>query len=411
MSFLIDTLVVAYLFSFVALLNANEFGTKTHSPSVLAEDQGDATSSKGTPARYPKFSWDKVPVAFHFGKSEGLLTEEEARFVASHSNFICLEKGHAVKQFGNTESGIEQEARHLKQFNPDIKVIFYWNTLLDYSMFEAHETYEKHPEWWLKTKNGELDLKNGRIKRYDLSNAEVRDWWTEVAKKAVVEGSADGIFMDAFPQITHERNVALWGPKKYDAVQRGLNEIIKETRRKIGDDHLIVYNGIRSTPSFEAGFDFPEHTDAAMIEHFGQFQSGSKECMLRDILEMKKACGHGKIVVFKGWPGFTFIDRDAMKKPLVEKRNIARKNLEFPLAAFLVGAQENAYFIYNWGYRMENGCLEWYPEFDKPLGEPSGDMVKDGWKLSREFKHASVWVNLETGESEIKWRKNGRDAK
>ena len=77
--------------------------------------------------------------------------------------------------------------------------------------------------------------------------------------------------------------------------------------------------------------------------------------------------------------------------------------MEFPLAAFLVGLQENCYFIYNWGYRMENGCLQWYPEFDKPLGEPLGDMVSSGWKLSREFKHASVWVDLEKRTSEISW--------
>ena len=31
------------------------------------------------------------------------------------------------------------------------------------------------------------------------------------------------------------------------------------------------------------------------------------------------------------------------------------------------------------------------PDFYKPLGEPSGDMVKEGWKLSHEFKHAAVW--------------------
>ena len=182
-----------------------------------------------------------------------------------------------------------------------------------------------------------------------------------------------------------------------------MKDIIKETRDKIGDDKLIVYNGIRSTPTWNAGYDFPEHTDAAMIEHFGHFQSSSKECMLRDIQEMEAAGKRGKIVVLKGWPGFTFIDRAAMAKPLAEKREIAKNSLQFPLAAFLVGAQENCYFIYNWGYRMENGCLQWYPEFDKPLGEPLGDMVKDGWKLSREFKHASVWVDLENGTSEVKW--------
>jgi len=363
-----------------------------------------SASAQQTPARYPRFSWDKVPVAFHFGKSNSLMTEAEANFVASRSNFICLEKGHAVKQFGDTETGIEKEAQQLKKLNPDMKVIFYWNTFLDYAMYKAHEEYGKHPEWWLRTKDGDLDLKNNSLKRYDLSNPAVRQWWTTVASEAVNKGSADGIFMDAFPQITHKRNIALWGQEKYDAIQQGLRDIIKETRQKIGEDKLIVYNGIRSTPSWKADYDFPDYTDAAMIEHFGEFQSTSKECMLRDIQEMEKACKNGKIVVFKGWPGFTFTDRKAMRKPLAEKREIAKKNLLFPLAAFLVGTQENSYFVYNWGYRMDNGCLEWYPEFDKPLGEPLGDMVRDGWTLSRQFKHASVWVDLAERRAKIDWK-------
>ena len=355
-------------------------------------------------ARYPEFSWDTVPIAFHFGKNGGLMTKEEAKFVASRSNFICLEKGHASKAFGGTEAGIEAEAQQLKNLNPKMKVIFYWNTFLDYAMYEAHEEYGKHPEWWLRTQDGELDLKKGRLMRYDLSNAEVRDWWTNVAADAVVNGSCDGVFMDAFPQVMSQANRTLWGDEKFEAIQQGLKDIIRETRRKIGDDKLIVYNGIRSTPRWSAGFDYPEHTDAAMIEHFGYFQSSSKEMMLKDILEMERAGKAGKIVVMKGWSGFTFIDREAMKKTLQEKRKIARESLTFPLACFLAGAQENCYFIYNWGYRMENGCLEWYPEFDRPLGKPLGEMARDGWKLSREYKHASVCVELESKEAEINWR-------
>jgi hypothetical protein len=355
-------------------------------------------------ARYPEFSWDTVPIAFHFGKSGGLMTKEEAEFVTSRSNFICLEKGHASKAFGGTEAGIEAEARQLKKLNPKMKVIFYWNSFLDYSMYQAHEEYGKHPEWWLRTQDGKLDLKKGRLMRYDLSNAEVRDWWTDVAAEAVMNGSSDGVFMDAFPQVTSQANRKLWGDEKFEAIQRGLKDLIRETRRKIGNEKLIVFNGIRSTPKWSAGFDYPEHIDAAMIEHFGYFQSSSKEMMLKDILEMERAGKAGKIVVMKGWSGFTFIDRDAIKKPLEEKRRIAKESLLFPLACFLAGAQENCYFMYNWGYRMENGCLEWYPEFDRPLGKPQGEMVRDGWKLSREYKHASVRVDLETKTAAIRWR-------
>jgi len=354
---------------------------------------------------YPAFSWETVPVGFHFGKTASVMTDEEAQFVASHASFICLEKGHASEQFGYTEEGIEREAQQLKEYNPNLKVIFYWNTFLDYPMFQAHEEYQKHPEWWLRKLDGTLDKKKGRIKRYDLSNPEVRGWWTDVARKAVIEGSCDGVFMDAFPQISAPSNKVLWGIERYNAIQEGLWDILKEMRLKIGNNKLIFYNGIRSTPSRRIGNDYSEFTDGVMIEHFGHFQSASKECMLADIQAMAEAGRNGKIVVFKAWPGFAWIDRESMQMSLEKKKEIAAKNITFPLAAFLAGAQENSYFIYNWGYRMNDGCLEWYPEFDKKLGNPLADARKIGWVLERDFEHASVWVNLETKQSAINWHK------
>ena len=143
-----------------------------------------------------------------------------------------------------------------------------------------------------------------------------------------------------------------------------------------------------------------------MIEHFGNFNSGSKECMLADIQEMIKAGKSGKIVVLKAWPGFSWLDDDFMKLSLEKKKEIASKNISFPLAAFLVGAQRYSYFIYSWGYRIDDGCMDWYPEFDKPLGKPLGDAVINGWELSREFEHVSVWVNLETKEAKITSKTN-----
>jgi hypothetical protein len=357
-----------------------------------------------SPSYYPEFSWNKVPVAFHFGKTGSSLTPMELEFVASHSNFIVLEKAHATQQLGSTEKGIENDAKQLKMYNPNMKVIFYWNSFLDYSMYEAHEVYGSHPQWWLRKLDGELDLKQGRIKRYDLSNPEVRDWWVDVVEKAVVLGSSDGVFLDAFNQVTSTGNISLWGQEKYDAIQLGLKSLIEETRAKIGDDKLMVYNGIRSTDSRKVGNDFPNYTDAVMIEHFGHFSSKSKENMLLDILEMQKAGKSGKIVVFKTWPGFSWLDKDFMAKALPEKQKIAKENITFPLASFLAGAQENSYFIYNWGYRMDYGSLEWYPQLDKPLGKPLNDMTINNWELTRSFEHADIWVNLETKEARINWK-------
>jgi hypothetical protein len=370
---------------------------------IISLTPANAQSKKTIKNRYPEFSWKKVPVYLHFGKRTAL-TEEELEFVAAHSDFICFEKGHGSLTHGSTEKGIEADAVAIKKLNPKAKVIFYWNTFLDYSMFEAHEVYNSHPQWWLRKLDGELDFKSENLKRYDLSNPEVRKWYTAVAKDAT-DKSSDGIFMDAFPQILAPGNINLWGEEKYRQIEKGLYTLIDEVREGIGEDKLIVCNNIRNVPQSSFGMQFVPITDASTIEHFGAFNSDSKESMARDIEDMIDAGRQGKIVIMKGWPGFNWTEDYVKNTSYDVMLKEARKNITFPLACFLIAAQPYSYFCYSWGYQHNHGMLDWYPEFDKPLGKPRSDAVRNGWEYSREFKHCKVWVNLETREGKIDWKK------
>jgi hypothetical protein len=112
----------------------------------------------------------------------------------------------------------------------------------------------------------------------------------------------------------------------------------------------------------------------------------------------------GKIVIVKAWPNFTWLDKDMMDKPYEELEKLSREQITFPLAAFLAAAGEYAYLCYTWGYRENMGTFSWYPEFDKPLGKPKGDAVRNGWTYTREFEHALVWVDLEKRQGKITWR-------
>jgi hypothetical protein len=353
---------------------------------------------------FPEFSWETVPVYIHFGDNAGL-TDEEVRFVASHSNLVCLEKAHGMEVHGSSEKGILHDAVRLKAVNPKLKLIYYWNTFLDYPMYDAHQVYEQHPEWWLRTLDGSLDKKQGNLKRYDLSNLEVREWWTEEVYKAVIDGPCDGVFADAFPQIASPVNIKLWGQEKFEAIQQGLIETLKLTREKIGSDNIIMFNGIRNTDTLRLGMEYLDYTDAATMEHFDHFFSTSKESLSHDIEDMIAAGKQGKMVVMKGWPGFNWTEKSIRNIPyeiLLEK---ARRNITFPLACFLIAAQEHSYFCYSWGYRDGHGSLDWYDEFDKPLGAPKGDAVRKGWTYTRSFEHAEVWVNLEIKTARIDWTK------
>ena len=351
---------------------------------------------------YPAFGWETVPVYIHFGKNTGL-TDDEISFVATHSDLVCLEKGHGSTPHGSTEAGIEFDVLRLKAINPELKLIYYWNTFLDYSSYDAHDVYESHPEWWLYYQDGTLDLKNGRIKRYDLSNPEVREWWAEEVRKAVVERSADGVFMDAFPQITNAGNIDLWGQEKYDSIQDGLIELIKLTREKTDSTAILMFNGIRNTDALHFGMEYIDITDASAIEHFDHFASTSKENIQRDIEDMIEAGKKGKMVIMKAFPGFNWTMSDKMSEPYEDLLAEARENITFPLACYLAAAQAHSYFCYSWGYREQHGSLDWYEELDRPLGEPKGDAIKNGWVYTREFEHVSVWVNIETKEAKIEW--------
>ena len=351
---------------------------------------------------YPAFSWETVPVYIHSGDKDGL-TDEEVEFVAGHSDFVCFEKAHGYAAHGSVEAGTEFDAQRIKTINPEITLLYYWNTFLDYSFAEAHEVYDSHPEWWLYCQDGTLDLKNDRIKRYDLSNPEVREWWAEEVRKAVIGGSTDGVFMDAFPQITSEANIALWGQEKYDSIQDGLLELIRLTREKTDSSALLMFNGIRNTDNLQFGMEFVDLTDASAIEHFDQFASTSKESIQRDLEDMIEAGKRGKIVILKTFPGFNWTESEKMSEPYEDLIAEARENITFPLACFLVAAQPYSYFNYSWGYSPEYGTLEWYEELDRPLGEPLGDAVKDGWEYTREFEHVRVWVNIETKKARIEW--------
>ena len=87
------------------------------------------------------------------------------------------------------------------------------------------------------------------------------------------------------------------------------------------------------------------------------------------------------------------------------------------LAPYLIIAAPTTYFGYAWFYDWETGyglcpgstaeCaapVAWFPEFDRPLGPPAGPPVVSGTVWTREFMHASVYVDLaDRSKSAITW--------
>jgi hypothetical protein len=351
----------------------------------------------------PALSWQRVPVYAHLGKNEDDFAPQELEFLATHFDFIAIEKGQAVRKrggSGGTEDGIYEAARQLKKLNPRASVLFYWNAFLDYPLYNAAKSVE--PDWHLKTPAGQPFLVRNTVPAYDLSRPAVREWWSDVAARAMREAPLDGIFADALPQVLTPAKARQFGDAKHRAMIAGLKEMMAATRRKLGPGKIILANGTRAE-DFRELLDW-DSLSGVMIEHFMHFGSASKEDMASDLRTIELAGRKGKLVVVKGWPGFTWMDKEMMQRPHAELAKLAAERLTFPLACFLVAAQPRSYFCYSWGYRHDQGALDWYPEFDKPLGPPRGDAKRDGWKFTREFERASVFVDLERRVARIEWR-------
>ena len=357
----------------------------------------------------PHFSWETIPVYIHFGKSSGPLTDEEVQFLARVSNFVCLEKGHGREHFGSTEKGTAFDAKRLKAANPKMKVLFYWNTFLNYPLYDACRTVKGHPEWLFRDKQGRPIYKVRTLEQYNLLNPEFRRWWASVAGRAVHEFGCDGIFMDAVNQA--KRRVWMqrgWGIGNEKLLTNAVIEMMTLARNEMGPGAILIYNGIRSSDESgeTTGQEYLAYADGAKVEHFGAFASRSAESIVRDIEAIVKAARAGNIVTVKGWPDpeFTWLNREKMRLPFEELAGEAREKITFSLACFLVAAQENCYFCYSWGYREQHGSLLDYPEFHKPLGRPKEDAKRNGWVYARSFEHARVWVNVAERKAQIRWR-------
>jgi hypothetical protein len=90
-----------------------------------------------------------------------------------------------------------------------------------------------------------------------------------------------------------------------------------------------------------------------------------------------------------------------------EYAELSKAQLELYLALYLIGAQPYSYFQWNWGWKLQTGPLEHYPEFHQPLWQPLGKYTRvhpEGWEFNREFEHASVWVDTDKWVAKIEWK-------
>ena len=220
--------------------------------------------------------------------------------------------------------------------------------------------------------------------------------------QAVKSGNLDGVFADALPQSRSPALAKRLGSEKQQSVVDGLRQMLALTKRKLGNDKIVLANGIRAGQHLD--FLDWEGIDGVMIEHFDAYHSKAPEDLKADLDSMALAAAKGKFVVLKGWPALTAAESQVKGRSRAEQLRLARERITFPLACFLIGAQPGCHFCYSWGYRETDGGLDAYGEFERPLGQPRADAVWKGLTATRDFAHASVWIDLTNKQARIDWK-------
>ncbi|CAA6678496.1 MULTISPECIES: putative glycoside hydrolase [unclassified Lentimonas] len=395
-------LFVALVAVNVADSNTTLYGETPNSSQASQLDEHAQKNSGGSRFEskdfYPEFSWDTAPIYLMFGDKNRLLSSQQVEFMAGQSGFICIEKSHGMGKLGAAELGAKHEAAAFKKINPKIKVLFYFNAAYawPYTSYNQHFTkqeIESRPDHKafliINSKTGEYADRYGAF-CFDVLNPDFREWWVETVAKGVRESGCDGAFIDQMHGSADLRK------DKKAEIEVAMGEMMAALKERMGADKILLANNAYAE---SARYVYPV-SDAIMFENYASSKS-SKESLLAEWKHMHRNAKEGKISVFR--LGVEGTGRRNLKPNMPKE---AKENVEFALACYLIGAQPYSYFMYSWGWKLSSGALVDYPEFHKPLGPPKGPPSRpdpDGWEFTREFEHASVWVNTETREAKITW--------
>lgn len=420
-----------------------------------------AAQHAAAPAGYPPFSWDRVPIGADFGKAPDQFTNEEAKFIAKHFSLVSIEKGQAVPSVPYTEDGFTAAVPLIKHYNPNIKIIYYWNTRIGYFSGECSPLYNAlnsfSSSWcdpgdtaWTwpcgssPPQNCTMDPKLTYSPLYDLtttSSTDFQNWWVSAAAGVVNGANADGVFADAAPASLNPTTPNANVIKMYSALDQALPT-----------NPLLLYNGIQcdTTPPIKTSMPISlcpllagslaylqdnnlQFMSGAMVEHFGLIGNDiapknalAQKLILWALLNRIPNTSPPKIILFKGWPQ-TFSMWSTPHNQIMtygQQVKSARRQITFPLACFLAVAQPYWYFDYSWGYAEPDAGVftyyfdpktgknnyrldpHWYREFDRPLGPPTGKakVSRNGYVYTRSFLHAKVTCHVgEPKDSHITW--------
>jgi hypothetical protein len=104
----------------------------------------------------PRFSWSTVPVFYHSCNFTGPFLPSALDVMAKFP-MVTVEKGQGVDDPNDgryAEDKIIEALRGVKQRDPNVSTIIYFNNVLDWPFYKLHEELLRQPKLWVRDSTG-----------------------------------------------------------------------------------------------------------------------------------------------------------------------------------------------------------------------------------------------------------------
>lgn len=364
-------------------------------------------------AMLPDFSWDTMPLYMHLRKATAF-TKEEIEYLAKYP-LITFEKTTGSKTYGSTEEGTIQAAKLVKAINPNTKILYYKNVVINWGGYKEDEAFlKRNPDALLFNNRGDKALMpNKKTGFFDLSKEKVRSHWLNHVSKITSSPYIDGVFMDAnikvlVPGFFNSRV----GKEKQKEIESGYLTMMEELNTQLGKDNILLANILRVRPEFnDVGREYLRFFDGTYLEGFEHENFGMtyEDYLAKGIDAFQKTAREDKIVAMSIGLGKALANAkagidDARKK--INKDDNINERLNYLLAIFLVCAEKHSYVYPHDGYNSLTSAtwLKTFPQYEKKLGAPKEYAVKDGYVYTRSFEHLDVWLDIKNKKAKLNWK-------
>eukprot|EP00041_Stephanoeca_diplocostata_P016697 m.329882 g.329882 ORF g.329882 m.329882 type:complete len:379 (-) comp20452_c0_seq2:192-1328(-) len=345
--------------------------------SVRAKHEMTASNTIRKLSTLPSFSWETVPVFAETSNVTGPFDEDAMNALSKFQLFVA-EKAYMFDYPGFAEDKLNTLGRELRKRNPNMTLIFYYNSNLDLSDYRLHTFMQANaPNFWLCDSDGvpvwtPVDGGAGSVPRFPYNHthvynhvvAEVRKIWVaECINMTKLPGAAyDGCMVDRWTRSPKVANVSARAMAQWvQGRDQATAALLAATREN--NVYLIGENG-KVSP------------DAISDPGYGYHLTSSLQAQLK-----LAAAKQGLLASMR--PGTT-----------------EGAELNNQLSAFLIGAGTNHFFgagSWTCSHTSREG-VKWWPEFDRPLGPPLSDAQLTGTVYTRNFTHG-VHVSFDTATS------------